>query len=136
MVTHVLDSIAILRYLDGEAGSDQIAGIIKGHLGGRCRAIISAVHWGEIAGITGKVRGQQMVDLVLTRLFSFGLEIIPATAEHAVRAALIKLNRRIPNADAFGAELASPTPDHVFVTADFDLRPADRDTKMQLLPKK
>jgi predicted nucleic acid-binding protein len=136
MVTYALDASGILRYLDGQAGSGRVAEIIKGHLAGRHNVIVSAVHWGEVAGITCKVHGQAAVDLALSRLFSFGFEIIPATGERAVRAALIKVRRNIPYADAFGVELASESADHVLVTADFDLKAAVHDVKIEFLPRK
>ncbi len=37
--------------------------------------------------------------------------------------------------DAFGAELAD-SPDHVLVTADFDLKSAHKDIKIEFLPAK
>lgn len=136
MVTYALDASAILRFLDGEAGSEQVGEIIKGHLSGQHRTIVSAIHWGEVAGVICKVHGKQVVDLVLSRLVSFGLEILDVTGERAVRAALIKVKRRIAYADAFGVELASESPDHVLVTADFDLKAAAHDVKIEFLPRK
>jgi predicted nucleic acid-binding protein len=136
MVTYALDTSAVLRFLDGEPGSTRVAEIIKGHLEGSHRAVIAAIHWGEVAGVTCKVHGQAAVDLVLSRLMSFGLEVVPANADRAVRAALIKVKRSIPYADAFGVELAMDSADHVLVTADFDLRAAARDVKIEFLPRK
>jgi predicted nucleic acid-binding protein len=134
MVTYVLDSSAILRYLDNEAGAERVAEIIKSHLAGRCAAILSALHWGEIAGITCKAHGRGAMELVLSRLSAFGFEAVPADAERAVRASLIKLKRQIPYVDAFGVELAAEARDRVFVTADFDFKPASRDVKIEFLP--
>jgi predicted nucleic acid-binding protein len=136
MVTYVLDASAILRYLDGEAGSERVAEIIKGHLVDRHRVVVCAIHWGEIAGVTCKVHGRQAVDLVLSRLFSFGLDPVAATGERAVRAALIRVRRKLPYAGAFGVELGSESPDHVLVTADFDLKAAAHDVKIEFLPRK
>jgi predicted nucleic acid-binding protein len=136
MVTYALDSSAILRFFDGEPGSERVADIIKGHLAGRHRVVISAIHWGEVAGVTCKVRGRQAVEVVLSRLISFGLEIVDITAERAVRAALIKVHRKLAYADAFGVELASESPDHVLLTADFDLKAAAQDVKIEFLPRK
>jgi predicted nucleic acid-binding protein len=136
MVTYVLDASAILRYLDGEAGSGRVAEIIKGHLAGRCNAVISAIHWGEVAGVTCRVHGQAAVDLVLSRLLAFALEIVPVSGDRAVRAALIKVRRKMPYADAFGVELAAESSDHVLITADFDLKPAAQDVKIEFLPRK
>jgi len=141
MVTYALDASALLRYLDGEAGSNRVAEIIKSHLKGSCIVAVSALHWGEVAGITCKFHGRSAMDLALAQLESFGFEIVPASAERAVRASLIKLSliklkRRIPYVDAFGVELAAGSPDHVLVTADYDLKPASKDLKIEFLPAK
>jgi PIN domain nuclease of toxin-antitoxin system len=136
MVTYVLDSSAILRYLDNEAGAERVAEIIKSHLAGRCAAMISALHWGEIAGITFKAHGNAAMELVLSRLSAFGLGVVAADADRAVRASLIKLKRQIPYVDAFGVELAAEARDRVFVTADFDFKAASREVKIEFLPAK
>jgi predicted nucleic acid-binding protein len=136
MVTYVLDSSAVLRFLDGEAGSDRVADILKSHLAGRCEAVISALHWGEVAGTICKRRGTQAMDLALSRLSAFGVQIVAVDGNRAVRAAMIKLKRTIPNVDAFGVELAADSRERVFVTADFDFKPASRDVKIEFLPAK
>lgn len=135
-MTYALDASAVLRYLDGEAGSARVSEILKDHIAGRHKATISAVHWGEIAGVTYKARGREAVDLVVSRLFSFGLEIVPVTAERALGAALIEVRNKISYADAFGVELVSDAPEHVLVTADFDLQAAAHEVKIEFLPRK
>jgi PIN domain nuclease of toxin-antitoxin system len=135
MVSYVLDSSAILRYVDDEAGAARVAEIIKSHLAGRCVAIVSALHWGEVAGITCKAHGKPAMDLLLSRLSAFGLQVAAADADRAVRAALIKLKRDLPYVDAFGVELAD-SEEHVFVTADFDFKAAGRDVAIEFLPVK
>ncbi len=136
MVTFILDSSAVLRYLDDEPGAARVAEIIKSHLAGKCEAAISALHWGEVAGITCKFHGRHAMDLVLSRLNAFGLAIVPADAGAAVRAALVKLKRGIPYVDAFGVELAADSGERVLVTADFDFKPASRDVAIEFLPAK
>jgi predicted nucleic acid-binding protein len=136
MVTYVLDSSAVLRYLDGAAGSDRITEIIKSHLAGGCEAVISVLHWGEVAGHTCKRHGRQAMELVLSRLSAFGLRVIAVDGDRAVRAALIRVKTSIPYVDAFGVELAADLGDRVFVTADFDFKPASRDVKVEFLPTK
>jgi PIN domain nuclease of toxin-antitoxin system len=136
MVTYVLDSSAILRYLDDEAGAARVAEIIKSHLAGRCEAIVSAVHWGEVAGVTGKAHGKQAMEMVLSRLSAFGIQVVAADGDRAVRASLIKVKRDLPYVDAFGVELAGDSADHVFVTADFDFKVASRDVAIEFLSAK
>jgi PIN domain nuclease of toxin-antitoxin system len=136
MVTYVLDSSAILRYLDDEPGAKRVSEIIKAHLSGSCEAIISALHWGEVAGITCKVHGRQGMDLALSRFHAFGFEIVPADADRAVRASLLKLKTGIPYVDGFGVELAADSEDRIFVTADYEFKPASRDVAIEFLPTK
>ena len=134
-MTYVLDSSAILRYLDDEAGADRVAEIIKAHLNGHSEAQIAAPHWGEVAGIICKARGKPAMELALSRLSAFGLPVVAADADRAVRAALIKVKRKLPYVDAFGVELATH-PDRVFVTADVDFKPAAGDVRIECLPAK
>ena len=114
----------------------RVSEIIKSHLAGKCEAVISALHWGEVAGITCNVHGRQAMDLALSRLSAFGLAVISADADRAVRASLVKLKRGIPYVDAFGVELAADSGDRVLVTADFDFKPARRDVAIEFLPAK
>lgn len=136
MVTYVLDASAILRYLDAGPGSERVAEIIKGHLSGRCNIAVSALHWGEVAGVVCKVHGRAAVDLVLSRLLAFAFGRVDVTPEQAVRAALTKIDRKIPYADAFAVQLASESPERVLITADFDLKAAAHDVKIEFLPRK
>jgi predicted nucleic acid-binding protein len=97
---------------------------------------MSSVHWGEVAGHTCKMRGTQAMDFAISRLSAFAIAVIAVDGDRAVRAALFKLKRQLPSVDAFGIELAAEAPDRVFVTADFDFKPASRDVKIEFLPKK
>jgi PIN domain nuclease of toxin-antitoxin system len=136
MVTYVLDSSAVLRYLHNQAGSDRVAEIIKDHLAGDCEAVTAAPHWGEIAGITCKLYGKRAMEEVLSRLAAFGLQVAAADKDSAVRAALIKVETGIPYVDSFAVELASRKPNPVLVTADFDFKAVSRQMKIEFLSTK
>jgi predicted nucleic acid-binding protein len=136
VVTYVLDASAVLRYLDGESGAARVAEIIKAHLAGSCQVVVSAIHWGEIAGTVYKRHGRAGMDAALSRLSAFGFEIMPVTGSRAMNAALVKTERKIPYADAFGVDLAGDSPEHVLVTADFDVKPAEGDVRIEFLPAK
>ena len=64
------------------------------------------------------------------------MEIIPASAERAVHAAEIKVDRKISYADAFAMELAMDSPEHVLVTADYDFKVVEDLARIEFLPKK
>lgn len=136
MVTYVLDASALLRYLDNEAGAERVEQIIKGHIAEKNYAAISAIHWGEVAGIAWKRHGEAGLRVVTSRLSAFGMEIVAVTGERAARSAVIKQRFGIPYADAFGVDLAGDSPDHVLVTADFDVAPAKQDVRIEFLPLK
>jgi hypothetical protein len=65
--------------------------------------------------VTCKVHVRSAMYLALVRLEAFGFEIVPTTADRAVRASLLKLKRKIPYVDAFGAELTAESPEHFLV---------------------
>lgn len=136
MVTYVLDSSAMLRYLHNHAGSERVEEIIKNHLAADCEALIPAPHWGEIAGITCKLYGKGEMERVLSRLSAFGMRVIAADADRSVRAALIKVQRGLPYIDAFGVAIAAEIEGAVLVTADFDFKAAGRDVTIEFLPAK
>jgi PIN domain nuclease of toxin-antitoxin system len=136
MVTYVLDSSAVLRYLHNQAGSDRVAEIIQAHLAGNCQAVMSALHWGEVAGITCKLYDRREMQQVLSRLAAFGFGVVAPDGDSAVRAALIKVETGVPYVDSFAVELAAREPHRVLVTADFDFKPATRDVKIEFLPVK
>jgi len=136
MVTYVLDSSALLRYLHNEPGAQRVSEIMDEHIDGVCEAIVSAPHWGEVAGITYKLYGRPEMEQVLSRLTAFGLPVIAADASRSVRAAVIKVDKRMPYVDAFGVELAGQVRDRVFVTADFDFKGVARDVSIEFLPRK
>ena len=133
---YVLDSSAILRFLDDDAGSERVEQIIKGHLAGEHQVVLSAIHWGEIAGVIAKRDGRAVMEAALSRLYTFDFEIVPVTAERAISSALIKNEHKIPYADAFGVELARDSSDHVLVTADYDVKSAEHDVRIEFLPSK
>jgi hypothetical protein len=110
--------------------------IFEVHLAGDCEAVTPAAHWGEIAGITYKLYGKREMEQVLSRLGAFGLQVVAADGDAAVRAALIKADTGLPYVDAFGVELAGRGLERVLVTADFDFRAAKRDVTIEFLPGK
>jgi predicted nucleic acid-binding protein len=61
---------------------------------------------------------------------------VAATGERALRAAAIKIDRKIAYADAFALDLAMDSPDHVLVTADYDFKAVAGLARIEFLPLK
>jgi len=136
MTIFVLDSSAVLRFLDKEAGWQRIAAILDSYGDHTCDVVISAVQWGEIAGRVRKRVGIPEQNRVMHKLTQLQLHIEPVTHEQAVRAAELKVDRKISYADAFALDLAMPSAEHVLVTADYDFKKVADLAAIEFLPIK
>lgn len=136
MVTYVFDASAPVRLLDSEPGSIRVKEIIDFARRGHCLILISAVNWGEVVLAIRRRFNQVLAERVEVGLERYPWDIIPANAVRAARAGKLKLRYGIGYADAFGVELALDSPDHVLVTADYGVKPAENDIVIEFLPTK
>lgn len=136
MTTYVLDSSGLLRYIDNEAGADRVEEILAACAGLRDDICISAVQWGEVAGRLRKRLGPGKETSVLNSVLPSEAEIVPATEERAVRAAVLKIDRKIAYADAFALDLAMESPNRVLVTADYGFKNVEDLARIEFLPQK
>ena len=136
MTIFVLDSSAILRYIDNEAGGDRVKEVFKTCVRNQAAMRISALQWGEVAGYLRRRLGIAEGRRVLDSLLPLELEIVPATAERAVRAAELRSGRSISYVDAFAVELAMDSTEQVLVTADYDFKVVDDLAHIEFLPAK
>jgi predicted nucleic acid-binding protein len=136
MTVYVLDSSALIRYIDNEAGADRVNMAIKACVSGRAGLSISAVQWGEVAGNLRKRLGAVEERRILSNILPSEAEIIPATGERAVRAAALRVDRGLSYADAFAVELALDSTEHILITADYGFQPAADLIQIEFLPTK
>ena len=136
MIVFILDSSAVLRYIDDEAGAERMGEIFIACVEGRCGMRISALQWGEIAGKLRKRLGPASATRVLDSLIPQELEIVPATDVRAVRASALRLERKIPYVDGFALELTMDSPEHLLVTADYDFKSVADLARIESLPQK
>ena len=136
MTVYVLDSSALIRFLDMEAGCHRVKSVLKDCVEGRVEVRITAVQWGEVAGNLRKRFGPARQAHILSSLLPSEAEITPANAESAVHAAGMKVDRKISYADAFALDLAMASPDHVLLTADYGFKQVDDLALIEFLPAK
>jgi predicted nucleic acid-binding protein len=132
----VLDSSSVLRYIDDEAGGDRVNAIFKECVKQQARMRIPALQWGEVAGELRRRLGAIEGRRVLESLMPFELDVVSASAERAVHAAALRVDRKIPYADAFGLDLAMDSPEHILVTADYDFKAVADLARIEFLPLK
>jgi predicted nucleic acid-binding protein len=136
MTVYVLDSSAVIRYIDGEMGADRVNAILKACVAGQAEVCISAMQWGEVSGNLRKRMGAAHEARIMSSLLPKESEVVSVSGERAVRAADIKVDRKISYADAFALELAMDSLDHVLVTADYGFKAVDDLAHIEFLPAK
>lgn len=136
MTVYVLDSSALIRFLDQEPGAERVKAVLKECVAGRAMVSISAVQWGEIAGNLRKRFGAFKEVQILSSLLPSEAGIVPATGVRAVRAAEIRIDHKLSYADAFALDLAMDSLDHVLVTADYGFKEVADLAQIEFLPAK
>jgi|SRR5579863_1433878 len=136
MTTYVFDSSALIRYLDNEAGADRVEQILGECVALRAEGVLTAVQWGEIAGNTRQRFGEKEEMRVVTNFLPSEIAIVPVTAERAKAAADLKVDRKIPYADAFALGLAMESSKHILVTADYGFKDVADLARIEFLPAK
>jgi predicted nucleic acid-binding protein len=136
MTIYVLDASALLRYIDDEAGADRIEEIFGACVAGNADVNISAMQWGEVAGNLRKRLGASQEVRIMSSLLPTECEIVPVSGERAIRAAGIKVDRKIAYADAIAIELAMDSSAHILVTADYDFKDVADMASIEFLPLK
>ena len=103
----VLDSFALIGYLEDEKFADRIEDLLRSARTGEIQMYLHAIHLGEIYYISCREQGNAMADLVFSRIKSLPISYIDSIAEDLLlKAALFKAGHAISYADAFAAAMA------------------------------
>ena len=102
----VLDSFALLAYLNGEKGMERVREVLRKAVAGRCRVAMSLINLGEVLYIVERECGLPQAQLTLAVAEQLPIEIVPPSRETVLAAAHIKANFRLSYADAFAVALA------------------------------
>jgi predicted nucleic acid-binding protein len=103
----VLNSYALIGYLENEHFADRIERLLKQARKGTASLYLHALHLGEVYYITLREQGTHLADLAYSRIKAFPLTFIDHIDEELlITAATLKANFPISCADAFAAALA------------------------------
>jgi predicted nucleic acid-binding protein len=136
MLTYVLDTSAPIRLLDSEPGWERVDDLLASANRDECEIQMCAVNWGELIYAIGRRYPEAVAAQVEMRFSGYPIIIVPADSARATNAGRLKLKYNIGYADSFGVELALQSPDHVLVTADYGVKPAEHDIRIEFLPTK
>ena len=119
---YVLDSFALLAYLEGEAGMPRVRSVLGGAEARRYRVYLSLINLGEALYITERERGPIEARRALGAIDQLPLEIVDVSRSTVLAAAHIKAQFPISYADAF-AVVAAQHHGGAVMTGDSEFRP-------------
>lgn len=119
---YVLDSFALLAYLEAEAGMPRVRTVLEGAAARRHLVYVSLINLGETLYITERERGLVAARRALGAIDQLPLEIVDVSRSTVLAAAHIKARFPISYADTFAVVAAQ---DHggVVMTGDPEFRP-------------
>ncbi len=97
----VLDSYAVLAYLQGERSKARVVRLLEDAGAGRCSVHISLINLGEVLYIVERERGLMAAVRTLAAIEQLPIGISPVSRETVLAAAHIKARYAISYADAF-----------------------------------
>ena len=104
---YVLDSYALIGYLENELFADRIEQLLKKARKGKTRLYLHALHLGEVYYITLREQGANLANLAYSRIKAFPLNFIDQIDEELLlTAASLDANFPISYADSFAAAMA------------------------------
>ncbi len=103
---YVLDSFALLAYLENEAGAALVEEILLNAKQGANQVLFSLINYGECLYIVERERGLLQAQMMIGMLDQLPIEIVEVDRTHVLAAAHLKAHYPISYADAFAVSLA------------------------------
>lgn len=117
----VLDSWAVIAYLEGEEAAEKVADIIADAHENQIPLLISVVNAGEVWYIVARETSVTDADVSIKQLRDLGVQFVDADWELAKSAGYFKSRNKMSFADCFAAALARQKKAHL-ITGDLEFR--------------
>jgi ribonuclease VapC len=131
MATKVLDSHALLTFLQGEPAAPVVKKFLLEAEVGRHRLLLSVVNWGEVYYNILRRRSADTADLIAKEIAAMPIELVPVEADLQLvrQAAQFKASGKLAYADAFAAALAKLR-NAELITGDPDFQAVEGEIKI------
>ena len=103
---YVLDSFALLAYLDDEPGAARVGDLLARAQKGRVEIWISIINFGEVVYLVERERGRDSAKIAIAAIDQLPVAVADADRLLTFGAAHIKAHHAISYADAFAVALA------------------------------
>lgn len=102
----VLDSWALLAYLDGEPAGTRVRQVLRRARGRELQALLSLISFGECLYVIEREHGLQRAQQAVGIIDQLALRVVPVDRPLVLAAAHLKARHAISYADAFTAAVA------------------------------
>jgi predicted nucleic acid-binding protein len=131
---YVLDSFAMLAFLQGEAGIARVKAILQSAGRGECSVYLSWINLGETLYITEREQGFWRALQALARAQALPIQMVEASPQAVLDAAHIKARYPLSYADAF-AVAAALSEKAIILTGDPEFRALEGLAEVEWLPR-
>ena len=129
---YVLDSFALLAYLQDEPAAPRVEKLLDQAGKEKCRLLLCIINLGEILYITERRGGLVKAQDTFALIQQLPIEILPADEQTVFTAAHIKANYTLSYADSF--VVAIGIQEHaIVITADLEFRSVEHIVEMEWL---
>jgi len=125
----VLDSYAVISYLNAESGASKVSEIFSDCISENQKALLCVVNLGEVYYHALRVSDEKKAQFVIEVIKALPIEIVEADVNLTLRAAKYKAFNKMSYADAFAAALASMEKASL-VTGDKEFKTLENEIKI------
>ena len=131
MATKVLDSWALIAFLEDEPAADAVEKLLAQATAEKHKLLLSVVNWGEIYYNTMRQVSQEAAEQQACAMATLPLDIVGVGDDLALarQAAIYKATYKMSYADCFGAALAK-IKNVEFVTGDPEFKEVEKEIKI------
>jgi predicted nucleic acid-binding protein len=137
MATKVLDSWALMAFLQDEPAAEEVEKLLLKAAGDKDKLLLCVVNWGEIYYSIARAEGEEVAEQKAADLATLAIELVAVGDDlQLVReAAKLKATKKMAYADCFAAALAKLRNAEV-VTGDPEFKEVEGEVKVDWLPVK
>lgn len=132
---YVLDSFALLGFLQNEASADRIEALLNQSQEDKATLYMSLINLGEVAYQIERRQGENKLPDMLSYLDVSPIQFMEASRQRILSAARLKAQHPISYADAFAAALCAEL-DATLLTGDPEFRALEQQIKIEWLQRR
>ena len=130
MKTTVLDSYAVITYLQRQSGYEEVSEIFEECSAKDREAFLCVVNWGEVIYHALRNGGEQRAQLAEETMRAIPITIVEANKELTYQAARLKATHKMSYADCFAAATAMKRKCEL-VTGDKEFKQVEKEIKIR-----